>query len=126
MSMGVPGRLVSHPEKDPHLSTGCGVRHQEVDGIPRPAGPPALADRAPDRRPPRRRTARHAEDGVALGDIELLVLEIVDRELANVADVTRSVVIDGDVSTFAGRRRLFWIPRRTTATDLWAAESGSV
>jgi len=39
------------------------------------------------------------EDGVALGDIEPKVLEIVDRELANVTDVTRSV-IDGDVSTF--------------------------
>jgi len=39
------------------------------------------------------------EDGVALGDIEPEVLEIVDRELANVTDVTRSV-IDGDVSTF--------------------------
>jgi len=38
-------------------------------------------------------------DGVALGDIEPKVLEIVDRELANVTDVTRSV-IDGDVSTF--------------------------
>ncbi|MFO8114224.1 MAG: methionine adenosyltransferase [Halorubrum sp.] len=39
------------------------------------------------------------EEGVALGDIEPEVLEIVDRELADVTDVTRSV-IDGDVSTF--------------------------
>jgi S-adenosylmethionine synthetase len=39
------------------------------------------------------------EEGVALGDIEAEVLDIVDRELANVTDVTRSV-IDGDVSTF--------------------------
>ena len=39
------------------------------------------------------------EEGVALGDIESEVLEIVDRELADVTDVTRSV-IDGDVSTF--------------------------
>ena len=39
------------------------------------------------------------EEGVALGDIEAEVLEIVDRELADVTDVTRSV-IDGDVSTF--------------------------
>jgi S-adenosylmethionine synthetase len=39
------------------------------------------------------------EEGVALGDIEPEVLEIVDRELNDVTDVTRSV-IDGDVSTF--------------------------
>ena len=39
------------------------------------------------------------EDDVALGDIEEDVLEIVDRELADVTDVTRSV-IEGDVSTF--------------------------
>ncbi|RLM63503.1 methionine adenosyltransferase [Halorubrum sp. Atlit-8R] len=39
------------------------------------------------------------EDGVALGDIEDDVLTIVDRELADVTDVTRSV-IEGDVSTF--------------------------
>ncbi|MFC7324573.1 methionine adenosyltransferase [Halorubrum rutilum] len=39
------------------------------------------------------------EEGVAIGDIEADVLEIVDRELADVTDVTRSV-IDGDVSTF--------------------------
>ncbi|QKG93799.1 methionine adenosyltransferase [Halorubrum sp. SS5] len=39
------------------------------------------------------------EDGVALGDIEDDVLAIVDRELADVTDVTRSV-IEGDVSTF--------------------------
>ena len=39
------------------------------------------------------------EDGVALGDIEGEVLEIIDEELENVSDVTRSV-IDGDVSTF--------------------------
>ncbi|OYR43243.1 MULTISPECIES: methionine adenosyltransferase [unclassified Halorubrum] len=39
------------------------------------------------------------EEGVALGDIEAEVLTIVDRELADVTDVTRSV-IDGDVSTF--------------------------
>jgi S-adenosylmethionine synthetase len=39
------------------------------------------------------------EDDVALGDIEGDVLEIVDRELADVTDVTRSV-IEGDVSTF--------------------------
>ena len=39
------------------------------------------------------------EDGVALGDIEEDVLAIVDRELSDVTDVTRSV-IEGDVSTF--------------------------
>jgi len=39
------------------------------------------------------------EEGVALGDIEAEVLTIVDRELVDVTDVTRSV-IDGDVSTF--------------------------
>ncbi|MEZ3172084.1 methionine adenosyltransferase [Halorubrum sp. RMP-47] len=39
------------------------------------------------------------EDGVALSDIEADVLAIVDRELADVTDVTRSV-IEGDVSTF--------------------------
>ncbi|QKY18050.1 methionine adenosyltransferase [Halorubrum sp. CBA1229] len=39
------------------------------------------------------------EEGVAIGDIEPEVLEIVDRELNDVTDVTRSV-IDGDVSTF--------------------------
>ncbi|EMA64522.1 S-adenosylmethionine synthetase [Halorubrum distributum JCM 13561] len=39
------------------------------------------------------------EEGVALDDIEADVLEIVDRELADVTDVTRSV-IEGDVSTF--------------------------
>ena len=39
------------------------------------------------------------EDGVALNDIEADVLDIVDRELADVTDVTRSV-IEGDVSTF--------------------------
>ena len=39
------------------------------------------------------------EEGVVLGDIEAEVLEIVDDELANVSDVTRSV-IEGDVSTF--------------------------
>ncbi|QAU11803.1 methionine adenosyltransferase [Halorubrum sp. BOL3-1] len=39
------------------------------------------------------------EDDVALGDIEDDVLAIVDRELADVTDVTRSV-IEGDVSTF--------------------------
>ncbi|WP_435075743.1 methionine adenosyltransferase [Halorubrum sp. HHNYT27] len=39
------------------------------------------------------------EEGVAIGDIEAEVLTIVDRELADVTDVTRSV-IDGDVSTF--------------------------
>ncbi|WP_280585274.1 methionine adenosyltransferase [Halorubrum sp. Boch-26] len=39
------------------------------------------------------------EEGVAIGDIEPEVLEIVDRELADVTDVTRSV-INGDVSTF--------------------------
>jgi S-adenosylmethionine synthetase len=39
------------------------------------------------------------EDDVALGDIEEDVLAIVDRELAGVTDVTRSV-IEGDVSTF--------------------------
>ncbi|VTT86153.1 Archaeal S-adenosylmethionine synthetase [Halorubrum sp. DM2] len=39
------------------------------------------------------------EDGVELGDIEDDVLAIVDRELADVTDVTRSV-IEGDVSTF--------------------------
>mgnify|MGYP005849068343 FL=1 len=39
------------------------------------------------------------EEGVAIGDIEAEVLEIVDDELENVTDVTRSV-IDGDVSTF--------------------------
>lgn len=39
------------------------------------------------------------EDGVELGDIEADVLDIVDRELADVTDVTRSV-IEGDVSTF--------------------------
>ncbi|MDZ5812494.1 methionine adenosyltransferase [Halorubrum sp. AD140] len=39
------------------------------------------------------------EKGVAVGDIEAEVRAIVDRELADVTDVTRSV-IDGDVSTF--------------------------
>ncbi|PSQ57047.1 S-adenosylmethionine synthetase [Halobacteriales archaeon SW_8_68_21] len=39
------------------------------------------------------------EEGVELGDIEADVLAIVDDELANVTDVTRSV-IEGDVSTF--------------------------
>ena len=39
------------------------------------------------------------EDDVTLGDIETDVLDIVDRELADVTDVTRSV-IEGDVSTF--------------------------
>ncbi|GAA0533531.1 methionine adenosyltransferase [Halorubrum ejinorense] len=39
------------------------------------------------------------EDDVVLGDIEDDVLAIVDRELADVTDVTRSV-IEGDVSTF--------------------------
>ncbi|MGM0446853.1 MAG: methionine adenosyltransferase [Methanobacteriota archaeon] len=39
------------------------------------------------------------EDGVALDDIEADVIDIVDRELADVTDVTRSV-IEGDVSTF--------------------------
>ncbi|ELZ44664.1 S-adenosylmethionine synthetase [Halorubrum californiense DSM 19288] len=39
------------------------------------------------------------EEGVELGDIEADVLDIVDRELADVTDVTRSV-IEGDVSTF--------------------------
>ena len=39
------------------------------------------------------------EDDVELGDIEADVLAIVDRELADVTDVTRSV-IEGDVSTF--------------------------
>ena len=39
------------------------------------------------------------EEGVALNDIEAEVLDIVDRELADVTDVTRSV-IEGDVSTF--------------------------
>ena len=39
------------------------------------------------------------EEGVAIGDIESDVLEIVDRELSDVTDVTRSV-IEGDVSTF--------------------------
>ncbi|WP_423997880.1 methionine adenosyltransferase [Halorubrum trapanicum] len=39
------------------------------------------------------------EEGVALDDIEADVLDIVDRELADVTDVTRSV-IEGDVSTF--------------------------
>ncbi|WP_424015229.1 methionine adenosyltransferase [Halorubrum xinjiangense] len=39
------------------------------------------------------------EEGVELDDIEADVLAIVDRELADVTDVTRSV-IEGDVSTF--------------------------
>ncbi|TKX64768.1 methionine adenosyltransferase [Halorubrum sp. GN12_10-3_MGM] len=39
------------------------------------------------------------EDGVTLSDIEADVVDIVDRELADVTDVTRSV-IEGDVSTF--------------------------
>ncbi|ELZ46024.1 S-adenosylmethionine synthetase [Halorubrum coriense DSM 10284] len=39
------------------------------------------------------------EEAVELGDIEEDVLAIVDRELADVTDVTRSV-IEGDVSTF--------------------------
>ena len=39
------------------------------------------------------------EEGVELSDIEAAVLAIVDDELENVSDVTRSV-IDGDVSTF--------------------------
>ena len=39
------------------------------------------------------------EEGVELSDIEAEVLAIVDDELENVSDVTRSV-IDGDVSTF--------------------------
>jgi S-adenosylmethionine synthetase len=39
------------------------------------------------------------EEDVTLADIEADVLEIVDRELADVTDVTRSV-IEGDVSTF--------------------------
>ncbi len=39
------------------------------------------------------------EEGVAIGDIEAEVLDIVDRELSDVTDVTRSV-INGDVSTF--------------------------
>ncbi|GAA0722515.1 S-adenosylmethionine synthetase [Halorubrum trapanicum] len=39
------------------------------------------------------------EEGVALDDIQADVLDIVDRELADVTDVTRSV-IEGDVSTF--------------------------
>ncbi|MFW6000174.1 MAG: methionine adenosyltransferase [Halorubrum sp.] len=39
------------------------------------------------------------EEGVELDDIESDVLDIVDRELADVTDVTRSV-IEGDVSTF--------------------------
>ncbi len=39
------------------------------------------------------------EEGVTLSDIEEEVVAIVDDELANVSDVTRSV-IDGDVSTF--------------------------
>ena len=39
------------------------------------------------------------EEGLDIGDIEEEVVAIVDEELANVTDVTRSV-IDGDVSTF--------------------------
>jgi len=91
-----PHREDLQPPVDPDR----GVRHRGGRRDPRPAGPPALADRAPDRRAPRRRrAARHRGRRRALGDIEPKVLEIVDRELANVTDVTRSV-IDGDVSTF--------------------------
>ena len=39
------------------------------------------------------------EDDVTLADIEADVVDIIDRELADVTDVTRSV-IEGDVSTF--------------------------
>ncbi|WP_435358561.1 methionine adenosyltransferase [Haloarchaeobius sp. DFWS5] len=39
------------------------------------------------------------EEGVALSDIEADVTEIVDRELANVTDITRRV-IDGELTTF--------------------------
>jgi len=39
------------------------------------------------------------EEGIEVDDIEDEVVAIVDEELANVTDVTRSV-IDGDVSTF--------------------------
>ncbi|WP_435099132.1 methionine adenosyltransferase [Halorubrum sp. N11] len=72
---------------------------QEVDGIRdlqvrllsqigRPIDEPHVAD-----------AQLVTEEGVAIDDIEPEVREIVDRELANVTDVTRSV-IDGDVSTF--------------------------
>jgi S-adenosylmethionine synthetase len=40
-----------------------------------------------------------SEDGVAVADIEGEVTDVVDRELANVTDVTRRV-IDGELSTF--------------------------
>jgi S-adenosylmethionine synthetase len=39
------------------------------------------------------------ESGVAIGDVEAGVRAIVDRELANVADVTDRV-IEGDLGTF--------------------------
>jgi len=39
------------------------------------------------------------EDGVSVGDIEAEVEAVIDRELANVTDVTRRV-IDGELSTF--------------------------
>ncbi|MCH7661310.1 MAG: methionine adenosyltransferase [Euryarchaeota archaeon] len=40
-----------------------------------------------------------AEEGVSLGDIEDDVVEIVDRELANVSEITQRT-IDGELSTF--------------------------
>lgn len=40
-----------------------------------------------------------AEEGVSLGDIEEEVVEIVDRELANVSEITQRT-IDGELSTF--------------------------
>ncbi|MEM4782178.1 MAG: methionine adenosyltransferase [Halalkalicoccus sp.] len=40
-----------------------------------------------------------AEEGVSLADIEKDVVEIVDRELANVSEITRRT-IDGELSTF--------------------------
>jgi len=90
-----PHREDLQPPVDPDR----GVRHRGGRRDPRPAGPPALADRRPIDEPHVADAQLVTEDGVALGDIEPKVLEIVDRELANVTDVTRSV-IDGDVSTF--------------------------
>jgi S-adenosylmethionine synthetase len=64
------------------------LRVRLLSQIGRPIDRPHVAD-----------TFVATEDGVALADIEADIEAIVDRELANVTDVTRSV-IEGDLRTF--------------------------
>jgi len=90
-----PHREDLQPPVDPDR----GVRHRRSTGSATCRSACSRRSGARSTSPTSPPTQLVTEDGVALGDIEPKVLEIVDRELANVTDVTRSV-IDGDVSTF--------------------------